>query len=168
MNSQLLFRSFVACSLALVATSCGGGGGGGGSTSVDDPPEPPPGGFESQTSSDMPVNLYVTDGVGAPIAYAIVQIVSPLESGVLPETEEDVEEEIVYLHGSTDSFGRLDGVASIPTELTNVDLVVDKNGYTGTYTWESLRTQWGLFAPSARFATSPDSLDGLTVTLSTL
>lgn len=152
--------------LALVA-SCGGGtpsGDGGGADEFV---------FKMVTEPSISVTVTRAD-TGAPLPGARVLVTTPLSdaSAYTASDEEDASTDVAegfdgatWFQGLTDSRGTVSGTGRIPTSQTQVDIVVQKAGFTGTYTVEDLRTAWGVTAPSARITRAVTALAGVTVEL---
>ena len=129
------------------AAGCGGSGGSDIGVAV----------FRHETSEQVAVDILVTDEVGDPLPYVGIQLVSPLMEPGVGEDIEDLIHGEMFLQATTDPAGRVIGTATVPTQWTQLDLIVHKSGFRGDYTYESFRTEWGPFAPSARVQVSRDT-----------
>lgn len=71
----------------------------------------------------------------------------------------------LYFRGMSDRDGAVVGSLRLPWSINHVDLVVNKPGYTGPFTDESLREYSGPFAPSSRVTVPIADLDGSSIAL---
>ncbi len=152
-----------ACSLLLALVS--GCSGGGDEAPAGDPiaeeGATPPDGFQFSTSSSVDFDLLVQLD-GNPVSGAIVQLVDVLDPTNLDALEEASLGGTFYA-GVSDASGRVIAPLSLPLDRDDFDLVVDLPSATGPYDEETLRSHWGLFAPSSRTSVTWSDLSGLLV-----
>ena len=84
-----------------------------------------------------------------------------------PFVLEELTSPAVYGQGFTDAQGVFTFDMRLPAHLEEFDVVVNKSGFTGDYSEELLRDEWGVFAPSARVTVPTVQLSSLAVTLQT-
>ncbi len=129
------------------------------------------GAFTFQTLDPLVAAITVTDDVGDPVPFVRVSVTDALrlprtKKGALkPYVLEDLTSPAVYGQGFTDAQGVFTFDMRLPAHLVEFDVVVHKAGYTGDYTEEPLRDEWGVFAPSARVTVPTAQLSSLAVTL---
>ena len=124
------------------------------------PPGPAPFLFNSASTSDFAVTVTLS---GSALPGASVQLRSTLDP-TSTRTEELSAPE-VYFSGVTNAQGRCTGLLRLPTELEELDVVVQQPGASGPYTHPELRAEWGPFAPSSRLTRSLDQLSAIQVAL---
>ncbi len=113
----------------------------------------------------------VLDGDGLPVPFAHITISDSLElprnkkGVILPFVLEDIVTPAVYAQGFTDALGVFQLPVHLPPHRSSFDVIVDKSGLSGTYTEETLRSEWGVFAPSARITVGTFGLASVSVSL---
>jgi len=105
--------------------------------------------FQFELSSEEAFEAQVTLD-GAPLRFASVIVTDSLVPDPDGKWMEEPRGGNVYYRGTTDAQGRVAASVRIPTSVDAVDLVVDRAGASGPYTFESFREYWGPFAPSSR------------------
>lgn len=142
----------------LVAPGCLGPKGGSGSSTAT--------AFDHATSRVVAARITVL-GNGQALPGARVQVLDtigepdPTQGQVL----EDVTRGNLYLQGLTNGNGVVTGKAKIPTRVETVDVVVNLDGWTGPYTREDLRKEWGDSGPSARITVPAEELGNVRIDL---
>ncbi|GJM22434.1 MAG: hypothetical protein DHS20C15_23490 [Planctomycetota bacterium] len=124
------------------------------------------GDFDFQSTRVVGMDGAVTYGQGAPLAFAQITVVDKLK--IPKKAKHLIENEItpaVYWQGFTDESGAFAAELRLPGHIDEVDLIVTKAGFRGSYTEEGLRELWGPFAPASRQTFEDDQLAELVIEL---